>query len=315
MAHSNASEVSASIPPVTLGRSDIVSSRLGLGCAGWPHQAPYEQVVDVFRTAFRIGVRHIDTAAKYGTEDVVGRAIQDAGAPPGLVLATKAGIDRDAKRFTADHVLRSVENSLRLLRVDRLDILHLHDCRTEHLDQVFGTGGALSALLKLKSEGVIRSIGVATSSLATLNAAIDSGDVDHIQCFHTYTLLNQDARDGLFPRARAANLSILNNGPYAGYILITGSGPGALYHYHAAPPEVIAAVQRIESVCERKGVALGTAALAFSLSCPQVDVTVIGASAPHKLLERAAAFNAPLSAADFDEMLAAAGVTFPVFAK
>ncbi len=299
------------IPPARLGRSGLVSSRLGLGCAGWPQQVSHAQAVEVFRTAFEIGIRHIDVAEKYGTEEAVGRALKDAGAPRDMVLATKVG--RDAQhRFTADYARMSVERSLKRLQVDQLDILHIHDCGANHLDQVFGPGGMLEELLKLKEEGLFKSLGMATWSLTALKAAITSGVFDQIQTFHAYTLLNQQAAQEVIPMAKARDLPILNNGPYAGYILMSGAVPDARYQYGPAPAEVVEMVRRIEAVCARKGVSIATAALAFSLHNPDIDVTVIGASSPDKLRERAAALNAPLSRADFDEMLMAAGGMAPI---
>jgi D-threo-aldose 1-dehydrogenase len=312
---SNRSETQT--PRVTLGRSGIVSSRLGLGCAVWPHEKPYDEVVEVFRTAFAAGVRHIDAAALYGTEEVVGRALTDAGRPADMVMVTKACTEVEdgnyIQDFTEKRVMYSVERSLRRLQVDHIDILHIHDPRTEDIPQVFARDGALQGLLKLKSQGVVKSIGMATSSLNCLKAAIDSGDVDHIQSFHSYTLLNRESAKEVYPQARAHNLSVLNNAPYAGYILLTGPIEGAKYNYQPASPDVVEAVRRIQAVCERKGVDLATAALAFSLLDPMVDATVIGASTPAKLLERVAAFNAPLTQEDFKEMMDAAGGTFPVW--
>lgn len=304
------------VPRVTLGRSGIVSSRMGLGCAYWPHHQPYDTVVEVFRTAFAAGIRHIDAAALYGTEEIVGRAIKDAQPPAGMVMVTKACSEREnghhIQDYTESRVMYSVERSLKRLQVDHLDVLHIHDCQPKDMPQVFAKDGALQAMLKLKSQGVIKSIGMATSSLTCLKAAIECGDIDHIQAFHSYTLLNQEAKKEVIPGAKARKLSLLNNAPYAGYILLTGSGLDARYNYRPAPPEVIAAVQRIEDVCARKGVSIGTAALAFSLLDSQVDATVIGASTPEKLLERVAVFNAPLTRQDLDEMMAAAGGTFPI---
>jgi D-threo-aldose 1-dehydrogenase len=304
------------VPRVTLGRSGIVSSRLGLGCAVWPREQPYDQVVETFRTAFAAGVRHIDAAALYGTEEIVGRALNDAGRPADMVMVTKACTEHEdykyIQEFTERRVMFSVERSLQRLQVDHLDVLHIHDPRPAHLEQIFAKDGALQALLKLKRQGVVRSIGMATSSLACLKAAIACGDVDHIQSFHSYTLLNQESAKEVFPGARAKNLSVLNNAPYAGYILLTGTIPEAKYNYRPAKPEVIEATKRIEAVCARKGVSLATAALAFSLLDPLVDATVIGASSPEKLLDRVAAFSVPLTQDDFAEMRAAAGGTFPV---
>jgi D-threo-aldose 1-dehydrogenase len=303
------------IPRVTLGRTGIVSTRLGLGCAVWPLAQPYETVVEQFRTAFALGIRHIDVAAKYGTEDVVGRALQDAGAPPDMVLATKVCSYVDDlgicyREYSAETAKRSVERSLKLLRADHLDIVHIHDCEVSDLKMILGPQGALRGLVALKEQGVIRSIGMGTYAPECLMAAVECGEIDHVQPFHTYTLLNQDATQALIPAARAKNLAVLNNAPYAGYILLTGPVPGALYNYAPAGEDVLAATRRVEAVCVRKGVTLAQAALGFSLASPQVDVTVIGASSPQKLKERAAVCALGLSAADYAEMIRAAGGSF-----
>ncbi len=303
------------VPRVTLGRTGIVSSRLGLGCAVWPAAQPYETVVEQFRTAFALGIRHIDVAAKYGTEEVVGRALHDAGAPPDMVLATKACSYVDDlgicyREYSAETVKRSVERSLKLLRVDHLDIVHIHDCEVRDLRMILGPRGALRGLVALKEQGVIRSIGMGTYTPECLMAAVECGEIDHIQPFHTYTLLNQDAAQTLIPAARAKQMGILNNAPYAGYILLTGPVPGAFYNYAPANEEVMAATRRIEAVCARKGVTLAQAALGFSLASPHVDVTVIGASSPQKLKERAAVCGLKLSEADYAEMIQAAGTSF-----
>lgn len=305
------------VPPVTLGRSGIVSSRLGLGCAVWPLAQPYETVVEVFRTAFELGIHHIDVAAKYGTEEVVGRALKDAGAPADMVLATKACSYEDDlgicyREYSAATIQRSVERSLKRLRVDHLDIVHIHDCEPGDLPAIFAERGALRALVDLKRQGVIRSIGMGAYPLQCLQAAVDSGEVDHIQPFHTYTLLNQEAEERLMPSARARRLSLLNNAPYAGYILLTGAVPGARYNYAPAPQQVIDAVTRIQTVCDRKGISLAAAALAFSLLDPKVDVTVIGASNPQKLRERAAVCGVPLTPQDFAEMIQAADGSYKI---
>jgi D-threo-aldose 1-dehydrogenase len=271
--------------------------------------------VEQFRTAFALGIRHIDVAAKYGTEEVVGRALQDAGAPPDMVLATKAcsyvdDLGISYREYSAETVKRSVERSLRLLRVDHLDIVHIHDCEVRDLRMILGPRGALRGLVDLKEQGVIRSIGMGTYAPECLMAAVECSEIDHIQPFHTYTLLNQDALQALIPTARAKRLSVLNNAPYAGYILLTGPAPGAFYNYAPANEEVLAATRRIEAVCARKGVTLAQAALGFSLASTQVDVTVIGASSPQKLMERVAVFALTLTEADYAEMIQAAGASF-----
>jgi len=306
------------IPKVTLGRCGIVGTRLGLGTAAWPHAIPYEETVAMLRAAFDAGIRHIDTAPLYGTEPIIGRALQELDLPPDIVLATKAGSYMDAELgihyngYRARQIYRSVERSLKRLGADFLHIVHIHDVRTEHLDEVFAKGGALEALLDLKRQGVIGAVGMGTLGLDCLQAAVDSGDFDVIQIFHTYTLLNQSAAETLFPSALAGHISIFNSAPYAGYILATGAGPDARYNYAPASTEVIAATRRLEAACAEKGLDLPTAALAFSLRNPDIDVTIPASGKVKRIAQWVAALAVDLSDADWDEILAAAGGQFPL---
>src|SRR4030042_5542796 len=134
---------------------------------------------------------------------------------------------------------------------------------------------------------------MATHSLVALQAAIDTNEVDHIQAYHSYTLLNQDLMQSVGPGGRGKNLSILNNAPFAGFLLSTGPRPDARYNYPLAERPVTEAARRVEDVCTRKGVSLETAALAFSLKNPDIDVTVVGASTPGKLRGGGEDLNTP----------------------
>jgi D-threo-aldose 1-dehydrogenase len=304
------------MPKVILGRSGIVSTRIGLGTAAWPLNIPYEQTVHVLQIALTGGIRHIDMAPYYGTEELIGRALQEIKIPADAVLATKVGsyLDNDLwtsyNNYSARTVYQSVERSLKRLGVDHIHIIHIHNAQAQDLPQIFAKGGALAALLDLKAQGVISSIGMATLGLDCQLAAVACGEIDHIQPFHTYTLLNQTAKTELFPKARAANLSILNNAPYAGYILATGSVPGARYNYGPASPEVIDAVKRMEVLCAQKGVSLPTAAVAFSLQESDVDVTVIASGKPRHVIGWVQDLAASLTHADLAELVQAAGGPF-----
>ncbi|TFG67071.1 MAG: aldo/keto reductase, partial [Anaerolineales bacterium] len=247
-----------SMPKVTLGRSGIVSTKLGIGTANWPHHVSYEETITMLQAALDAGIRHIDTAPVYQTEDIIGKALQEIDLPADIVLATKAGsysepsLGSTGKDYRADTIYRSVERSLQRMGVDHIHILHIHDPRAEHMSQVFAPDGALAALQNLKDQGVIGAIGMGTVVLSCLQAAAESGAFDILQIFHTYTLLNQSAEETIFPTCRQANISILNSAPFAGFILATGAVPGAEYNYSPASPEVIAATQRLEEVCAQK---------------------------------------------------------------
>lgn len=308
------------IPKVTLGRTGFVTTRLGLGTAAWPRQIAYEQVIGMLDTCFKAGIRYIDMAPLYMSEDIVGRALQEMDLPPDLILVTKAGSysrpDPDfgalRQHYQADTIYRSVERSLKRIGVDSLHIVHIHDVSDTYLPQVFAPDGALAALQDLKSQGVVQAIGMGTLSLSVLQAAVDSDAFDVLQIFHTYTLLNTTAKDKLFPSALAKGISILNSAPFSGYILATGAIPNAQYNYAPASSDVIEATQRLEEICAQKGVDLPAAALAFSYQAPEVDVTVVASGKPARVAGWVQAFDLSLTAADFDEMLAAAGGPYPV---
>jgi D-threo-aldose 1-dehydrogenase len=305
------------MPKATLGRTGIVTTRIGLGTASWPTKITYEQTLNVLQTAFDCGIRHIDMAPFYGSEEIIGRALQELKKPADTVLATKScSYLRDdplnsSQNFSADTVYRSVERSLKRLGTDYIHIVHIHNVGVRHLPIILGEKGALSALLDLKSQGVIGSIGMAALALKVQLAAVECGEIDNIQAFHTYTLLNQTAKAELFPKAKAANLAVLNNAPYAGYILATGPVEGARYNYGIAKPEVIEAASRLAALCAQKGVSLPTAAVAFSYQEPDVDVTVIASGKPLHVISWVKDLAAPLTRADFDEMIQLAGF-FPV---
>ena len=306
------------MPKVTLGRTGIVTTPLGLGLAGWPHEVPFETLVQVVRTAFDVGIRHIDAAPKYGSEEMLGQALKEVNVPQDMVMATKicGYYDREIGiqyyGYRPDNVYRSAERSLKRLGVDRLDIVHLHDTRKEHLPQIFGKSGAITALQDLKDQGVIRAIGMGTMAPDCLEAALDTGQIDVIQIFHVYTLLDRSAAHGLIPKARALGAPVFNAGPYAGYILATGAVEGAKYNYAPALPHVTEAVRRMEAMCARRGVTIAQAALAFSLRSPDIAVTVVGSGKPHRVAGWVSELASPLTDADFAELLAAAGDVGPL---
>lgn len=305
-----------SIPAVTLGRSGITATRLGLGFAAWPLKVPYRQVVDMAQTALDGGIRYFDVAPLYHTEELLGRVVRDLGAPDDLVIATKTCSYRDDLgvsylEYSAATTRASVQRSASRLRRP-LDVVHIHDVESENLEQIFADDGALHALVEMRNEGLVRSFGMATWDIDCLLAAVDAGEFDHIQFYHSYTLLNQEATSQLLPRARAKQMSTMNTAPQAGFILASGPVPGAHYNYAPAPPEVMAATGRVQKLCAQKGIAMPEAAIAFSLRNPSIDVTVVGADTPELVRRCVGACDLPLSTTDYDELVAAAGGPFEI---
>ncbi len=276
------------IPWTTVGRTNIRTTKLGIGTWGFgPIGAPESQagddenVVAVLKTAFEAGLRYLDTAESYQNEERLGRLLPLAGAPPDLVIATKTGRSgKVTEGYTADHVRRSVESSLKGLRLRKLPLLLLHDPRDERdMAEVLGPGGALEGLRKLQSEGLVEHIGIATGTIGPLWQAVETGEFDVIQMPRLYTLLNTAAKDtGLLAAAKARNIGTMVPAPFGGNILATGVRPDRppLYMYRPAIPEVVDAVKRMEDRCRELGISLPVAALAFVLTEQLVDLTVVG---------------------------------------
>jgi D-threo-aldose 1-dehydrogenase len=296
------------IPTTVLGRTGLRTTKLGIGTATFIARCGDDVLLSVMRAAFKAGVRHLDTARLYGTEERVGRLLPEAEAPPDLLIVTKCGHTQQGPQFTADNVRRHAEESLRFLRLQKLPLLLVHDCMPWHLDVVFGRGGTLEGLRKLQADGLVGHIGMATRAIDCLKAAVASGEFDVIQFPRHYTLLNQPAARDLLEPARAKNLGVINVSPFAGSILATGTIPGALYAYQPAIPEVVAAVKRIEARCAELGVELPPASLAYSLTEPGIDVTVIGTVSAEELHDDVRAFDLPLTRAQLESIAAAAQI-------
>jgi D-threo-aldose 1-dehydrogenase len=282
-----------SVPWTNVGSTGIRTTKLGIGAWGFgPIGAPATQVgddealVEVLRAAFAAGLRYLDTAESYANEERLGRLLPVAGAPPDLVIATKCGRSGNVTEgFTADHMRRSVENSLRGLRLEKLPLLLIHDPRDENdMAEVLGSGGALEGLRKLQSEGLVESIGIATGTIGPLWQAVETGEFDVLQMPRLYTLLNTAARDtGLLAAARARNMGTMVPAPFGGNILATGVRENPLYMYRPAVPEVVEAVRRMQQRCHELGVTLPVAALAFVLTEPLVDVVIVGLARPQEV--------------------------------
>jgi D-threo-aldose 1-dehydrogenase len=307
------SQQNTPMPMVTLGRTGIVTSRLSIGTWGFGDasaleaRVPDENIIGILTTAFEAGVRFIDSAEVYNNEAKLGRLLREIDTPDDLVIATKFG---HGKGFSGAQVRRSVEESLRHLGLEKIELMMVHDPRTaDDMAIVMGPGGALEELRKMQDEGIVGSTGIATGTFAPLRIAVDSGEWDCIQFPRLFTLLNQTARStGLLADAKAKNMGTLNPSPFGGSILATGARPGALYSFREPLPEVMEAVGKMEARCAELGVAIPAAALAYSLTEPLVDITIVGVVSAQELSWDLDALRVTLSRDELESIVAAGPV-------
>jgi len=199
---------------VTLGRTGLRVSVAGLGCGGFSRLGlgtghSEAEAVGVVQAALDLGVNLIDTAAAYGTEAVVGRAI--AGRPrDSVVIATKASAARGGEHTPPARVVESLDNSLRLLGVDCIDIFQLHGVPPS--GYAYACEVIVPALLVEREKGKFRFLGITETAPndpehEMLARAVPEGVWDVVMvAFH---MMAQNARRAVFPVTRAHNVGTL----------------------------------------------------------------------------------------------------------
>jgi D-threo-aldose 1-dehydrogenase len=309
---------------------EITSLGFGGGALGGMYEPVDEAgAEEAVRAAYDAGISYFDTAPLYGhgrSESRLGRAL--AGVPRGsYVLATKVGImitpdetdPRYAERvyadpwvihgaydFSYDACLRSLEDSMRRLRVDRVDVVNIHD--PDEGDSAMPVGqrrgvthfptvmdGAYRALHDLRSEGVIGAIGVGMNGVEPLLQFARAGDFDCFLLAGRYTLLEQNGLDEFLPVCAERDIGVVVGGVFNSGILATGPSARRVWHnYVAADEGVIQRVGVIEAVCARHGVPLPAAALQFPLAHPAVATVIPGMRSAAEVAANLAAATVPI---------------------
>ncbi len=198
----------------TLGRTGLRVSVAGLGCGGFSRLGlgtghDNGHAVGIIRQALDLGVNLIDTAAVYGTEDVVGVALD--GVPrDSVVVCTKASKPPGEAAFTAAGVIDSLNASLQRLRLDYVDVFQLHAVPASAYDHVRAV--IVPALLRERTQGKFRFLGITETApndpeQHMLNRATQDGMWDTAMvAFH---LMDQVARTQVFPHTLAKNIGTL----------------------------------------------------------------------------------------------------------
>lgn len=267
-----------------LGKTNFRVSKLGLG--GSPLGGDYgdttdEQALRVIDAALDLGINFIDTAPLYGggeSERRVGMALK--GKRSRVVLATKAVVR--GVPYTYENTLRSVEESLKRLQTDYLDLIQLHEL--ESVSYEAAMEGTIAAFLKLKQEGAVRAIGVNAGKLDRLLPFIREGIIDTIQTFGRYTLMDYSARDELLPLARQANIGVIHGSPLCMGLLTEEPAP-FLYKYPDKLAEGERRKRQLEFLRQGKPNGLVEPAMRFSLACPDIAVTLTGTTSVEELTQ------------------------------
>jgi D-threo-aldose 1-dehydrogenase len=174
--------------------------------------------------------------------------------------------------FSARGVRQSLESSLERLGLDSVEILFIHDPDANADAAILE---AYPELDRMRSEGIIKAIGVGMNQCETPTRVIKETDIDMVLIAGRYSLLDQKALEGLFPAALERNVDILAAGVFNSGIL-ANPVKGATYDYAPASDELLAKAVRIREVLEGHKVSLTSAALQFPLRHPAVKSVLVG---------------------------------------
>src|SRR5919112_75242 len=277
----------------TLGGTGLSVSPLCVGCAPlgdmpetFDFSVDEERAGETLRAVLESQINFLDTAASYGdgeSERRIGEVLEELGGlPEDIVLATKADRDLTTGEFSGEQMRRSVERSLRLLGLDRLQLVYLHDPEHESFEHMMSDGGPVEVLTGLKEEGVIQHLGVAGGPIDLMIRFVETDLFEAVITHNRYTLVNRTA-DPLFEVAAERGVAALNAAPYGSGILAKGPDAYARYEYKEAPNEMVEQVPAMRDACREFDVPLAAAALQFSLKDHRIVSTIVGMSRPERV--------------------------------
>lgn len=325
--------------------NDIIGSKLGFGAAPLGNMfrdIPEEEALATVEAAWNDGIRYFDNAPFYGAglaEIRMGEALK--GKPRDqYVISTKVGrvvLDEleDGPRdngekgtvfehgrpnkvindYSADGTLRSIEDSLKRMQTDRIEIVWVHDVAQDFYGDdwlaVFESArtGAFRALDRLRDEGVIKAWGLGVNRVEPIELLLDLDGPrpDGSLLAGRYTLLDHSrALERLMPKVTERGLGIVVGGPYSSGALVGGPN----FEYAPATPAILDKVARIKALADRYGISMKAAGLQFALANPAVAAVIPGASRPSRIAEDRAALEEVVPA-DFWRELRAAGLVDP----
>jgi len=268
-------------PPLCIGTSE-----LGGLTRIFPNAPGEEEALATARAILDGPIPFLDTAAGYGeSERRIGIVLRERGRlPPGFVLATKVDPDPETRDYSGTQVRRSVERSLTLLGLERLQLVYLHDPENTTFEEAVAPDGPVEALRRCRDEGLIEHLGVAGGPIDLMMRYVETDAFEVVLSHNRYTLLNV-AAEPLWAFAGQRGMAAVNAAPYGGGILSKGPAASPTYAYRPASADLRARAERIAELCMQYGVPLGAAALQFSLHDPRIAATVVGISRAERLAQ------------------------------
>jgi aryl-alcohol dehydrogenase-like predicted oxidoreductase len=313
--HRTGEKLGSQLPRRRLGRSELIVPVFALG--GYPlgqSDVSDGEAIEAIHYALCQGIDYFDTSPYYGeSERRFGLALAGVDRNS-ITISTKTGTHPERRGdYSWDGTMWSVENSLRLLKTDYLDLVLVHDVPAwspDGMKSVFAERGALAALEGLKAQGVIRAIGLGQKRFDFHQQAIESGRFDVILTFNNYHPLDISAADWLLPLAKQHDVGVLN-GAVMAHGLLTGQDPEiiagqqGLGYLKALVPDA----KVFYAWCQERDIPMPAVIFQFSMRQKLIDCTLTGVKSRRELEENLHGTTMPLPEGIWDE-LAALGITY-----
>lgn len=266
----------------TLGDTGLEVSRLSFGASSLGsvfRKIDEGEGIRTVHAALDLGINFFDVSPYYGittAEIVLGKALE--GIPRDrYYLATKVGRNHDdAFDFSAPAVTASVDESLKRLKKDHVDLIQCHDIEFGDLDQVVEE--TIPALGKIRKEGKARFVGITGLPLKIFEYVLDRTGVDTILSYCHYAL-NDTSLEFLLPNLEEKGVGIINASPLSMGLLTTRGTPP----WHPAPAEIKETCMKAAAFCRDRGEEIAKLAVQYSVSNPRIHTTLVGTANPDNI--------------------------------
>jgi aryl-alcohol dehydrogenase-like predicted oxidoreductase len=297
----------------TIGSLQV--SVVGLGCNNFGWRIDAAATADVVNVALDAGINFFDTADIYGkgqSEEYLRRAL--GSRRDEIVLATKFGMEMDAEKRGAKpvYIRQAVEDSLRRLGTDRIDLYQLH--RPDPETPIQETLGALDELVQA---GKVREIGCSNFSVERLReaeGAVKSGAARFVSVQNNYSILHREPEPEVLPECRRAGLAFLPFFPLANGLLTgkyraskalpAGSRAEAGFGPKIFTEENLAIVEKLIEFAESRGHTILELAFRWLLTRPEIPSVIAGAKSAEQVKSNVAAGSSDwdLTAVELEEI-------------
>ncbi len=310
------------LPRRRLGRTELSIPVIPFGTQGFGNnfgEVSDEEAVALVKHAVSLGVNHFDCARCYGDslrklglalleiprKDVIitGRLCCHSGAKWGFYGKSEEFGPPD---YSAERVIRDVEDQLSILNTDYFDGMLIHD--PPEIEPTLTKDGTLAGLLNLKARGLVRHVGYGMRPHDFHLKGIGTGEVDFLLCFSDFNLIRQTAAENILPAAAAADVGVMNGWSILRGLLTGVDIEDAMEKGRYRKDDDAEAARMLLDWCRREGVDLLQLALQFCLREERIHGNPIGSLNAAQLEANIKAVSTPLPDEVWDRLQLEFGV-------